>query len=60
MANEKFYTSDFGFTKAEIEEARKDDTIGNIRRTFGTSNKMSYTENDIYASSDRDSNATYK
>ena len=55
MANEKFYTSDFGFTKAEIEEARKDDTIGNIRRSFGAKNKASYTELDpFYNSVDKD------
>ena len=52
MANEKFYTSDFGFTKAEIEEARKGDTIGNIRRTFGTKNKSSFTEGQLYSSSE--------
>ena len=57
MANEKFYTSDFGFTKAEIEEARKDDAIESIRRTFGTRNKSSFTESELYStpeSFDRD------
>ena len=43
MANEKFYTSDFGFTKAEIEEARKNDTVETVKRTYGAKNKASYT-----------------
>ena len=52
MANERFYTSDFGFTKAEIEEARKNDTVETIKRTYGTKNKLSFTEGELYSSSE--------
>jgi len=52
MANERFYTTDYAFTKTEIEEARKDDTIGNIKRKFSKSNKTSFTEIELYSSTE--------
>jgi|LakMenEpi03Aug12_release.lakeMendotaPanAssembly.Ray.scaffolds.fasta_scaffold1576427_2 hypothetical protein len=51
MANEKFYTDEFSFTKAEIEEARKNDTFV-VRKSYGTSNKSCITESELYSSTE--------
>jgi 3-deoxy-D-arabino-heptulosonate 7-phosphate (DAHP) synthase len=51
MANEKFYTDEFSFTKAEIEEARKNDTFV-VRKSYGTSNKSYITQSELYSSTE--------
>lgn len=57
MSKGMFYSSEYGFTKAEIEEARKNDTISSIKPKAFKKSSFSVSEQQVNSSADSDSSS---